>query len=99
MVKNPLANAGDVGLIPRSGRSPGEGNDNPLQGSCLGKSHGRKNLVGYSPWSRKESDTTERFHFLSFFFYLAGWLNSNQMEMSSRYQRSVLFWQRRLGNC
>ena len=25
----------------------------------LGKSHGRRNLVGYSPWGRKESDTTE----------------------------------------
>ena len=35
MVKNPPANAGDVGLIPGSGRSPGEGNDNPLQYSCL----------------------------------------------------------------
>ena len=31
MVKNPPANARDVGLIPGSGRSPGEGNDNPLQ--------------------------------------------------------------------
>ena len=35
MVKNPPANAGDVGLIPGSGRSPGEGNGNPLQYSCL----------------------------------------------------------------
>ena len=25
-----------------------------------GKSHGQRNLVGYSPWGRKESDTTER---------------------------------------
>ena len=33
-----------------------------------GKSHGRRSLVGYSPWGRKESDTTEQFHFLSFFF-------------------------------
>ena len=33
--KNPPANAGDVGLIPGSGRSPGEGNGNPLQYSCL----------------------------------------------------------------
>ena len=31
------ANAGDVGSIPGSGRPPGEGNDNPLQYSCLGK--------------------------------------------------------------
>ena len=35
-VKNLLANAGDMGLIPGSGRSPGEGNGNPLQYSCLG---------------------------------------------------------------
>ena len=36
MVKNPPANAGDMGLILGPGRSPGEGNDNPLQYSCLG---------------------------------------------------------------
>ena len=36
VVKNPPAMAGDVGLIPGSGRSPGEGNGNPLQYSCLG---------------------------------------------------------------
>ena len=35
-VKNPPANAGDVGSIPGSGRSPGEGNGNSLQYSCLG---------------------------------------------------------------
>ena len=36
MVKNPPANEGDVGLIPGSARSPGEGNGNPLQYFCLG---------------------------------------------------------------
>ena len=36
VVKNPPANAGDSGLIPGLGRSPGEGNGNPLQYSCLG---------------------------------------------------------------
>ena len=35
-VNNPPANAGDVGSIPELGRSPGEGNGNPLQYSCLG---------------------------------------------------------------
>ena len=35
MVKNPPANAGDLGLIPGLGRSPGEGNGYPLQYSCL----------------------------------------------------------------
>jgi len=33
--KASACNAGDLGLIPRSGRSPGEGNGNPLQYSCL----------------------------------------------------------------
>ena len=27
-----------------------------------GKSHGRRSLIGYSPWGRKKSDTTERLH-------------------------------------
>ena len=30
-----------------------------------GKSHGRRSLVGYSPWDHKELDTTERLHFTS----------------------------------
>ena len=36
VVKNLPANAGDMGLIPGSGRSPEEGNGNPLHYSCLG---------------------------------------------------------------
>ena len=36
VVKNPPANAVDVDLIPGSGRSPGEGNSNPLWYTCLG---------------------------------------------------------------
>ena len=40
-VKNPSASAGDPGSIPGSGRSPGEGNDNPLQYSCLENSMDR----------------------------------------------------------
>ena len=35
-----------------------------------GKSHGPRSLVGYSPWDRKESDTTERLHFISFHTYM-----------------------------
>ena len=35
MVKNSPTNAGDMGSIPGSGKSPGEGNGNPLQYSCL----------------------------------------------------------------
>ena len=59
MVKNPPAHAGDLGLIPGLGKSPGEGNGNPLQYSCLGKSHGQRRLAGYSPWGHI-SDITER---------------------------------------
>ena len=54
---------GDPGSIPGSGRSPGEGNGNPFHYYCLEKSHGLRSLVGYNPWGRKESDTTERLHF------------------------------------
>ena len=35
VIKNPPANAGDLGSIPGLGRSPGEGDSNPLQYSCL----------------------------------------------------------------
>ena len=51
--------AGDPGSILGLGRSPGEENGNPLQYSYLEKSHGWRNLVGYSPWGCKESDMTE----------------------------------------
>jgi len=51
VVKNQPANAGDteVGSIPVLGRSSGAGNGNPLQYSCLEKSHGQRRLAGYSP--------------------------------------------------
>ena len=41
MVKNLPANAGDAGSIPGSGRSPGGGNGNPFQYSCLENSMDR----------------------------------------------------------
>ena len=61
--KESACNAGDPCSIPGSGRSPTEGNDNPLQYSCLGKSHGQRSLVGYSLWDLKES--TQLSHSLS----------------------------------
>ena len=48
-VKNPPANAGDVGSISGSGRSLGVGNGSSLI-FLPGKSHGQRNLVDYSPW-------------------------------------------------
>ena len=50
--KESACSAGDPGLIPESGRSPGEGNGNPLQ-YLPGESHGQRSLAGYSPWGHK----------------------------------------------
>ena len=57
MVKKPSANAGDMGPIPGPARSPGEGDGNPLQYSCLG------NPIYREAWRATiygvvESDTT-----------------------------------------
>ena len=51
--KESACNAGDLGLVPGSGRSPGDGNANRLQYSCLENSMER-------PWDHKESDMTKR---------------------------------------
>ena len=63
MVKNLPANAGaigDAGSIPGLGRSPGGGNGNqPLQYSCLGKSHGQRTLRATIYGVKKESDRTK----------------------------------------
>ena len=59
MVKNPPANAGDIGLIPGSGRSPGERNANPFRYSGL------EDLMDRGAWQAivhgvsKELDLTE----------------------------------------
>ena len=64
-VKASAWNAGDLGSIPGLGRSPGEGKWQPTPGLLPGESRGGRSLVGYSPWGRKESDTTARLHFTS----------------------------------
>ena len=58
--KESAHNERNLGLIPELGRSPGGGHGNSLQYSCLENPHGQRSLVGYSPWSYKESDTTDR---------------------------------------
>ena len=59
--KEATYNAGDVGLIPRSERSPGEGNGYPLQYSCLGNPLSRGAWQACNPWvSQKESGTTDQ---------------------------------------
>ena len=53
-------NAGDLGFTPRSGRSPGEVNDNPTPVFLLEESHEQRSMVGYSSWGHKKWVTTER---------------------------------------
>ena len=78
VVKNLPAKAGDVGSIPGSGRSPGEGNG-LIQVLLPGKSQGQRSLVGYSPRGRKRVDKHLHFKmwklrhrgvFISLFSYL-----------------------------
>ena len=59
MVNNLPANAGDVGSIRGSGRSPGEGNGNPFQYSCLENPMDRGAEWATFHRVTKESDTTE----------------------------------------
>ena len=57
-------NVGDLGLIPELGRSPGEGNSNPLQYCCLeNPMDGEACWATYSPWGHRESDATKWLHF------------------------------------
>ena len=58
MVENPPANAGDPGSIPGSGRSPGEGNGNPLRYSCLGNAMDRGAWWATVHGDAKELDMT-----------------------------------------
>ena len=65
VVKNLPADAGDatdMGSVSGLGRSPGEGNDNPLQYSCLGNPKDRGAWQATVHRVKKESDTTEHTH-------------------------------------
>ena len=63
MVKNTPVVLEIPGSTPGLGRSPGEGNGNPLQYSCLENSKDRgawwATVHGVATWGRKESDSTE----------------------------------------
>ena len=77
VVKNLPANAGDAGdegLIPEVGSSPGVENGNLFQYSP-GKFLGQRSLVSYSTWGPKEADTTEHtrmYLMYTFFFPMPG---------------------------
>ena len=79
--KESACNAGDLGLIPGLGRSPREGNGNPV--FFPGEFHGQRSLTGYSPWGCKESDTTEQ---LKLTLYTCPPTNGNSPHSSSKSQ-------------
>ena len=73
MVKNLPANAGDerdLGLIPGSGRTPGEGHGNPLQYSCLENSMDRRTWQATVHGVTEELGTTEHVYSHSCFYSL-----------------------------
>ena len=59
VIKNEPADVGDTSLIPGSGRSPGGGNGNPLQYSCLENSMDRGAWQATVHWVTKSQDMTE----------------------------------------
>ena len=60
VIKNPPDNAGDLGLIPGWGRSPGEGNGNPFHYSCLSNPMDRGTWWATVHRVARESDKTQR---------------------------------------
>ena len=60
-------NVGGPGFDPWVGKIPWRRKWQPILVLAPGKSHGQRSLVGYSPWGRKQSDTTERLHSLSLY--------------------------------
>ena len=57
-------NAGEPGFDPWVRKIPWRRKWQPTPVLLPGKSHGQRSLVDYSSWDRKESDTTERLHFV-----------------------------------
>ena len=76
--KDPTCQAGDTGLIPEWGRSPGEGNGSPLKYSCLGNPHEQRSLGATVHRVAKESDMTYQ-------------LNNNNLAFSPHILHSTTF--------
>ena len=96
-----MGNAGDLGSIPGSGRSPGGEHGNPLQYSCLENSHGQRSLAGCTPCGRTESDTTDRLSFFKhsltvvqllshLWLFVTPWSAAHQAPLSSTISRGLL---------
>ena len=77
VVKNYPANAGDMGSVSESERSPGKEKGNFTPVFLPGKSHGQRSLAGFSLWGHKESDTTEQ-------------QNNNSKQLKTTWRKEVL---------
>ena len=105
VVKDPPANAGDIGLIPRLGRSPGGGNGNPFQYSCLGNSMaedpGRLQSTGLQrvghDWTQRHTDLRSK---PSFFWLSCGHtyalVNSEALQTWKHLCFQVFLWGRKI---
>ena len=69
-IKNMLASTGDVSLVPELGKSPGEGNSNPLQYSCLGNPMDRGAWQAMVYGVAKELDPIDQYMYVFIFLYL-----------------------------
>ena len=85
--KESAYNAGDLGLIPGLGRSPGEDNRKATHSSILAWTVPRtESLAGHSPQGRKELDTTERLS--------NSWTQLNEISITSDTQMTPPLWQK-----
>ena len=69
-IKNMLASTGDVSLVPELRKSPGEGNSNPLQYSCLGNPMDRGAWQAMVYGVAKELDPIDQYMYVFIFLYL-----------------------------
>ena len=104
--KESTCNVVDLGLIPGLGRSPGEGIGYPLQYSGLENSMDYTVLYSlYSPWGRKELDTTERLSQFCFsashsqtlfireggtIFKIVWWLDQSEQLLQAKTERNLM---------
>ena len=83
--KESASSLGDLGLIPRLGRSPGEGNWLPTPVFLPREFCGQRSLVGYRPWGHKGLDMTEQLAFSLFTFsiplYICKFLKKLKIEL------------------
>ena len=85
--KESACNAGDLGLIPGSGRSPGEGNGNPLQYSCL------ENLIDRGAWQAMVHGVTNSWTQLSkWHFHFSLLCSSRRENTDAKEGLKLVFW-------